>query len=272
MKILETRDLMADSTSERWDDPIDITKEQWIDLLQDQSITSKEDIVLLQLIYASDDYRATASQLVPFLKMKHHAPINSQVGRWGKRIVNGLNIQAPWQKYGEGVNWWHVPFLGEATKEGYYWTLRPELKEAIDELDETGEIPFVVERNIAEEIVPDASEQFYEGAKKLIYVNRYERNSIARDRCIKHYGTICIACGFDFEKMYGEMGKDVIHVHHLKPLSEISKNYRIDPIRDLRPVCPNCHVMIHRRNPAYSIDEIVVMMKDAASRKVLVHL
>ena len=264
--------MLTESISERWDEPINIEKEQWIHLLLDRDITREEDIALLKSMYTCDDYRATASQLVPLLNMKHHAPINSQVGRWGKRIANRLNIQAPWQKYGEGVNWWHVPFLGEATKEGYYWTLRPELKEAMDELDDTGEMPFSVERNFAEEIDPEASEQLYEGAKKLIYVNRYERNSIARSRCIQHYGATCTACGFDFEKMYGEVGRDVIHVHHLKPLSEIGKNYRVDPIRDLRPLCPNCHFMIHKRNPAYSIDEIVAMIKDAASRNVPAHL
>ena len=33
--------------------------------------------------------------------------------------------------------------------------------------------------------------------------------------------------------------KDLIQVHHLVPLSAIGKKYRVDPIRDLRPVCPN---------------------------------
>ncbi len=36
------------------------------------------------------------------------------------------------------------------------------------------------------------------------------------------------------------MGEGFIHVHHLKPLSEVGYEYRVDPIRDLRPVCPNC--------------------------------
>jgi hypothetical protein len=30
----------------------------------------------------------------------------------------------------------------------------------------------------------------------------------------------------------------------------------IDPVEDLRTVCPNCHTMIHRRNPSYSIEEL----------------
>ena len=55
--------------------------------------------------------------------------------------------------------------------------------------------------------------------------------------------------------VYGERGVGFIHVHHLKPLSEISKEYEVDPIGDLRPLCPNCHAMIHRR-PEMGIEEL----------------
>ena len=39
-------------------------------------------------------------------------------------------------------------------------------------------------------------------------------------------------------------------------LSEIDKEYEVNPIQDLRPVCPNCHAMIHKKKPAYNIEEI----------------
>ncbi len=96
----------------------------------------------------------------------------------------------------------------------------------------------------------------YEGAKQIITVNRYERNNQARKICIEYYGKNCYVCGFNFEKVYGKIGQDFIHVHHLIPLSEINQEYEIDPIKDLRPVCPNCHAMIHRKNPPYTIEEI----------------
>ena len=68
----------------------------------------------------------------------------------------------------------------------------------------------------------------------------------------------------DFEKAYGEVGKNIIHVHHLKPLSEIKDEYKVDPENDLRPVCPNCHMIIHRRKPVFSIDEVKAMLENAA--------
>ncbi len=108
------------------------------------------------------------------------------------------------------------------------------------------------------EIYPDDIEykNLFEGAKKQITVNAYERNSQARKECVEHYGTKCSICDFDFEKNFGDIGKGFIHVHHVKPLSEIDKEYKINPIKDLRPVCPNCHAMLHKKIPAYSIEEI----------------
>lgn len=96
----------------------------------------------------------------------------------------------------------------------------------------------------------------FEGTKKQITVNAYERSSQARQECINKYGYECVICNFDFEKIYGEIGHNFIHVHHIKPLSEIDEKYKIDPIKDLRPVCPNCHAMLHKRKPAYGIEEI----------------
>jgi len=104
--------------------------------------------------------------------------------------------------------------------------------------------------------IPENNTSLIEGAKKQITINIYERDSQARQQCIDEYGYTCSVCKFDFEKTYGEIGKNFIHVHHLKALSEIQEEYQVDPINDLRPVCPNCHAMLHKRNPSYSIEEI----------------
>ena len=107
----------------------------------------------------------------------------------------------------------------------------------------------------------DNPQEFYEGASQQITVNTYERNAKARSTCIKYYGTKCIVCGLNFQEKYGEIGKDYIHVHHTRPLGEIGAEYMVDPINDLCPVCPNCHAMLHRRKPPFSIDELRSIMK-----------
>lgn len=98
--------------------------------------------------------------------------------------------------------------------------------------------------SIGEEEIPS---HCYEGAKYSILVNKYERSSIARMKCIEKYGCKCIVCGMDFEKMYGILGNGFIHIHHIVPLSEIGKEYRVNYEKDLVPVCPNCHAMLHRK-------------------------
>jgi predicted HNH restriction endonuclease len=109
---------------------------------------------------------------------------------------------------------------------------------------------------IPEEVQGLENEDIIEGATKTIVVNSYERNPEARRKCIKHHGHTCAVCGFDFGEVYGEIGNDYIHVHHIKPLSKIKKRYKVNPTKDLVPVCPNCHAMLHKRHPPFSIADL----------------
>jgi hypothetical protein len=100
-----------------------------------------------------------------------------------------------------------------------------------------------------------------EGAKRLVFVNVYERSPEARKMCLEDYGTTCFICGFDAAEIYGKRFKGKIHVHHLIPLSEIGVEYIVNPIDDLRPVCPNCHMVLHsKKDGCYSIDEVKAML------------
>lgn len=101
----------------------------------------------------------------------------------------------------------------------------------------------------------DPEKIYLEGSVASRVVDRYERNSTARKACLNEYGSVCCVCSFDFKKTYGPTGKG-IHVHHLTELATIGKEYQLDPIEDLCPVCPNCHAMLHSTRPAMSIDEL----------------
>ncbi len=59
----------------------------------------------------------------------------------------------------------------------------------------------------------------------------------------------------NFEETYGEIGARFIHVHHLVEISSIGEEYNVDPVNDLRPVCPNCHAILHRKKPAFTIED-----------------
>ncbi|MYD87520.1 MAG: DUF3427 domain-containing protein [Acidobacteria bacterium] len=106
-----------------------------------------------------------------------------------------------------------------------------------------------------------SSREHWEGAVRQVTVNVYERDRAARQACIDHYGDACTACGLRLGERYGPLGADYIHVHHIVPLSELGQDYKVDPVKDLRPVCPNCHAMIHRRNPPLSVEAVRLLLQ-----------
>ena len=102
---------------------------------------------------------------------------------------------------------------------------------------------------------------FMEGAVYQFLATSRERNPVARRRCITYYGASCVVCGFNFGEMYGAIVEGYIHVHHLHQLSATNAEHKVHPIKDLRPVCPNCHAVIHSRTPPFSIEEVKELRK-----------
>ncbi|MBF8984679.1 HNH endonuclease [Lutibacter sp. B2] len=136
--------------------------------------------------------------------------------------------------------------------------IKPQFMDAIDDLIQSKQVTI-----IPDELSKQHHEKFIEGSKKQIIVNAYERNYKARQLCIDYYGSTCVVCGFDFAKFYGDEFEGKIHVHHIKPLSEINESYEVDPINDLRPICPNCHLVLHSKinGELYDIDELKSKIK-----------
>jgi hypothetical protein len=101
-----------------------------------------------------------------------------------------------------------------------------------------------------------AGKTFPEGAVRTVSINAYERSASARAKCLQHHGTSCAVCGMSFAEVYGSAAADYIHVHHLKPMSELKKSYRVNPVKDLIPVCPNCHAVIHLGGQVRTIKQV----------------
>ena len=140
-----------------------------------------------------------------------------------------------------------------------------ELAAARERLGEYGKT-IAVHIATRQRLYPDELEpgkKYVEGAKKQVRVNAYERDPKARKACLRHHGFNCIVCKFNFEARYGVLGKEFIHVHHLKPLSLTDGKYELDPVADLRPVCPNCHAMLHRGESLLSIEELTSRLSAA---------
>lgn len=105
-----------------------------------------------------------------------------------------------------------------------------------------------------DEVEEDDSEQVsaLEGTARRMLANRYERSRANRLRCIRHYGATCWVCDFDFKQRYGPAGDGLIVVHHVVPVSQLGPAYRLNPLRDLVPLCDNCHRMVHTQDPPIS--------------------
>jgi 5-methylcytosine-specific restriction protein A len=112
-----------------------------------------------------------------------------------------------------------------------------------------------------------ADAQYREGTSIEVKVNAYERSATARAACIARHGCRCAVCDLKFESRYGPIGKDFIHVHHKKPLAGMRAEYQVDPVKDLMPVCPNCHAMLHTSDPPLSVDELKQHMAEAVAPK-----
>ena len=117
------------------EDPIGITKEQWMIILEDPDLVKEKDIELLKLIFSCKNYEARSSHLAQLLNAPNHGAINFQVARLGKRIAEKLNIQVPVRPHSHVPMWWSVPFRGRNEGRGRFcYILKPELKEAMQEI------------------------------------------------------------------------------------------------------------------------------------------
>ena len=118
----------------------------------------------------------------------------------------------------------------------------------------------------------DAENPAEEGNRTAVHINKYERKSVNREACIRANGTTCVVCGFDFPSVfgsigYGSNGKGYIHVHHLTTLASLKgKARRFDPVRDLLPVCPNCHEMLHQTDPPYTPEQLRAIIASVKER------
>lgn len=97
---------------------------------------------------------------------------------------------------------------------------------------------------------------FVEGGLREVTLTVHERNPEARAQCLLFWGRACLACDLDFEARFAWLGKGLIHVHHLTPLSTTAGPREVDPKTDLIPLCPNCHAMIHSKSPPMNLDEL----------------
>lgn len=100
-------------------------------------------------------------------------------------------------------------------------------------------------------------DEYEEGKIYLKLHLQRERNAQlilkAKKKFKEKYGRLfCEHCGFDFEETYGEIGKDFIEAHHMKPVSQLALGEKTK-VEDIVMLCSNCHSMVHRCAKNFSI-------------------
>ncbi len=169
---------------------------------------------------------------------------------WKERLDSiGIDVQTrdgkPWQKV--------TP---------YYFTLRTR-EQAL-----AASMAFFQELDGLQLLKEIAEREYFEGATRRVTINAYERDRAARQACLDHFTPVCIVCGVSLASIYGSVADGFIHVHHLKSVAAAKGKYKLNPIEDLRPVCPNCHAIIHLRKPPYSIEEVRAFLNQKRNRGV----
>lgn len=218
----------------------------YVDALKRIEPTERQ-LEMLCVHLAAPDHTVTARHLALALGFANWNAANLHYGKFARKLCGEMNV-APATNLAVLVEFFKSPSFE------YELRLRPSVIGALHELGIAGRGSWSFQEELSTE------EQLVEGASFTVQVSAFERNPVARRKCIAHYGLSCTVCRFNFENAYGSSAEGYAHVHHLMPLASIGEEYVIDPIEDLRPVCANCHAVIHLRQPPYSIEEMKVML------------
>jgi putative restriction endonuclease len=205
---------------------------------------------LFRVHYQAPDRTATARQLASWAGIAGGwAVVNNRYGSLGHKVCDHLGIE-PQLRPDDSHRWWSEWSRGWRTPDGFVWEMLPKVASALEQLAWVSRTGFVSPDEVA------TTGPIIEGAVCRITVNAYERSPEGRQRCIAAHGTNCFICGFDFGAVYGAEAEGYIHVHHIRPLSKVGGEYVVDPVKDLRPVCPNCHAMLHMGGRCRTNEEV----------------
>lgn len=95
-----------------------------------------------------------------------------------------------------------------------------------------------------------------EGTISKALVTKRERSVRNRLLALRIHGYLCGTCGLEPTERFGEALGGILEVHHIEPISLLGEPREYDPTTDLIPLCPNCHRMIHKRNPPLTPGEL----------------
>jgi 5-methylcytosine-specific restriction enzyme A len=226
---------------------------------------SQHEKATLQTLYRFASHSATARQTSNAMGYRGYSKANQILGSAGHKVCKLLHFVPLEHNPTTGRPLWLLVLVAAEKRDPQpgelLWEMHKPVVQALEKIGWAGVLR-QIEVLPDEKLVPGS----VEGNRVAVLVNRYERSIKERRRCLRKHGLSCKACSMNFKQHYGGIGKEFIHVHHVVPISKTRGRYVLDGARDLVPVCPNCHAMLHRREPPFSIRELKKRMKAVVRR------
>ena len=107
-----------------------ISKEQWLDFLSHRELMPEQYMALLANMYSIGGIASCIKMEELFGRTFNY--YRNLVGTMGQRAVKFFNVEACNQ---ENATYWPIMFLGHSEKDGYNYKIRPELYEALTEIN-----------------------------------------------------------------------------------------------------------------------------------------
>lgn len=213
-------------------------------------------LAMLEAHYRAVRRRITATDLAAAAGYSSYGAANLQYGIFAHKLCDAMSFAPPVGNSGEPTYTYVLAASSKLQNLDWEWTMHPVVAQAI-ELSGLfgGAVPAVEMGTIYPDEVPE-DERYIEGATQQRTVNAHERSRAARTACLEYWGTTCSVCEIDFDTTYGAESARCIHVHHLEPLAALRSQHVVNPVDDLRPVCPNCHTVLHTVEPPLSVSEL----------------
>lgn len=105
---------------------------------------------------------------------------------------------------------------------------------------------------------------FPEGREYYLQHRARERNPnvvrAAKAKFLQDHGRyVCQCCRFNFEDVYGKIGRGFIEAHHITPVRDLQPG-SMTKVADIALVCSNCHRMLHRRRPWITMSDLETLI------------
>ncbi|HJB26052.1 MAG TPA: hypothetical protein H9662_05505 [Firmicutes bacterium] len=131
---------MGTTTQWQGQDILNLTEEQWLEILQDGNIVNSMILKMIDFVYKKPNHTSTASEIA------HHFNVHyNQVTAWNrhlsKQLYHKCSKEPPRNSDGKGYRYWNIIFDGipENPKDSnghFYWKLRPNLVKAWEKFTE----------------------------------------------------------------------------------------------------------------------------------------